>query len=180
MTPFIDSIADAELDINEDTLMFKVPDIYDLMIKFKYRVDPDKGSAKFEKDKKVLVINLPIIGVTEATHEFMRREKENFDKNMKRIAGQLVQDLDNYEESVNTFEINDDLEHDIADANKLQEEITEDKEELEAQQPGILNIYDESKNSAVLSEAPKVIEEIKFKEESDSAEIRNLSDENKE
>ena len=42
MTPFIDSTNNADLDINEDTLIFKVPDIYDLMVRFKYRVDPDK------------------------------------------------------------------------------------------------------------------------------------------
>jgi hypothetical protein len=49
--PFIDSVKDAELDINDETLMFKYPDVYDLMIRFKYIIDPDKGKAKFEKDK---------------------------------------------------------------------------------------------------------------------------------
>lgn len=164
LTPHIETMKDAELDINDDTLLFKVPDTYDLMLSFKYRVDPDKGSATFEKDKKRLVIDMPIVGVTEVTHEIMKKEKEQFEKNMKRISGELVQDLDQYTQSVNTFETDIDLEKEV-DLKKLSEEAK--KENTIEDDKNFLKVYDESKNQPQeqIDDQPTVLNEIKFKED---------------
>jgi len=169
-TPFIESIKGADLDINEDTLMFKVQDIYDLMLTFKYKVDPDKGNAKFEKDKKTLVIDLPVVGVTESTHESMKKEKEQFERNMKRISGGLVQDMDNYTENVSKeFNTEIDLEQKV-DLDKLKEEALAGDEKEENSQ-NFLKVYDESKNSlSEKSEGPTVLDEVKFKEEENTTE----------
>jgi len=172
MTPFIESTKDADLDINEDTLMFKVPDIYDLMLTFKYKVDPEKGGAKFEKDKKRLVIDLPVVGVTDVTHEIMKKDKEQFENNMKRISGELIQDMDNYTQDVSKgFEANFELEEQV-DMNKLKDEaLNEEQKEDDSQQ--FLKIYDESKNeSKEKPEGPAVLDDIKFKE--DEQESDNL------
>jgi len=63
-TPWMESIKDAILDINEHNLIFKIENLYNLDIKLKYLVDPDRGKAKFLKDKKVMEIDLPITGLT--------------------------------------------------------------------------------------------------------------------
>jgi dynein assembly factor 2 len=165
-TPFIDGIKDAELDINDDTLMFKVPDIYDLMLTFKYKVDPDRGNAKFEKDKKRLVIDLPITGVTEATHEIMKKEKEQFETNMKRITGGLVQDMEEYTESVSkTFETDMDLEQQV-DMKKLKDEALAENSHEEGTN-GFLKVYDETKTvkKDLVDDTPQVLNEIKYKED---------------
>lgn len=171
--PYIDSIANADLDINEDTLIFKVEDTYDLMLQFKYKVDPDKGKATFEKDHKRLTIDLPIIGVTDTTHEQMRKEKEMFEKNMKRMSGgDLVQDMDEYTEDVSRgFETDIDLEQHV-DLKQIQEDA------LKSEEPntGFLNVYDESKNKVNEEEQQNVPNEIKFKEdESDSRDIIGIN-----
>jgi len=165
-TPFIESTKDADLDINDDTLMFKVPDIYDLMIEFKYRVEPDKGTAKFENDKKRLVINLPIIGVTEASHVIMRKEKETFDENMKRMSGGLVQDMTEYTEDVSKgFETDIDIAQEV-DTERLQAEALEETNES-TKENGFLNVYDEDKNvrKDLVEEKPAALNEIKIKED---------------
>lgn len=171
--PYIDSIANADLDINEDTLIFKVEDTYDLMLQFKYKVDPDKGKATFEKDKKRLIIDLPIIGVTDTTHEQMRKEKETFEKNMKRISGgDLIQDMDEYTEDVSRgFETDIDLEQHV-DLKKIQEDA------LKSEEPnaGFLKVYDESKNKVNEEEQQNTVNEIKFKEdEEDSRDIIGIN-----
>lgn len=66
-TPWMESIKDAILDINESNLIFWVENVYNLDISLKYLIDPDKGKAKFIKDKKILEIDLPITGLTEET-----------------------------------------------------------------------------------------------------------------
>jgi dynein assembly factor 2 len=62
---WIDSIKNANLDINESTLLFEYPEIYYLDLNLKYKCDPNAGSAKFDKTKKQLVIRMPVIGLTE-------------------------------------------------------------------------------------------------------------------
>jgi hypothetical protein len=175
--PYIDSIANADLDINEDTLIFKVEDTYDLMLQFKYKVDPDKGKATFEKDKKRLIIDLPIIGVTDATHELMKKEKELWEKNMKRMGGgEMVQDMEEYTENVSKgFETDIDLEEQV-DMKKLQEEALEE-DEKEKPEEGFLKVYDESKNVVTEEEQPEeVLNEIKFKEnENESKDIIGIN-----
>lgn len=170
-TPFIDSIKNADLDINEETLLFKVPDIYDLMINFKYKVNPDKGNAKFEKDKKRLLIDLPITGVTEATHQSMRKEKEEFDRKMKRITGGLVQDIDSYTQDVKTFEGDIDLEKDEPqpDLQQLKEEALKEPVQEQEEEKQFLKFYDESKvEHAETPIEAIVLNEVKFKEENES------------
>jgi len=66
-TPWMESIQDANLDINEENLIFSLPNTYYLDISLKYVVNPDKGKAKFIKDKKILEIQLPILSLTEKT-----------------------------------------------------------------------------------------------------------------
>ena len=63
-TPWMESIKDAVLDINEQNLIFKIENLYNLDIKLKYLVDPDRGKAKFLIDKKIMEIDLPITGLT--------------------------------------------------------------------------------------------------------------------
>jgi hypothetical protein len=55
----------ATLDINDNTLMFKYPEVYYLDINLMYKVDKGNGSAKFDKSKKTLTVRLPVIGSTD-------------------------------------------------------------------------------------------------------------------
>ena len=68
---WIDSIKEANLDINETTLLFEYPEIYYLDLNLKYQVDKDAGNAKFDKKKKTLTIKLPIVGLTEDSKKVM-------------------------------------------------------------------------------------------------------------
>lgn len=68
---WIESIKEANLDINETTLLFEYPEIYYLDLNLKYQVDKDAGNAKFDKKKKTLTIKLPIIGLTEDSQKVM-------------------------------------------------------------------------------------------------------------
>lgn len=61
---YIDNMKNAELDINENTLVFKVADVYYLDINLMYRVDKTAGSAKFDKSKKTLTVRVPVVGST--------------------------------------------------------------------------------------------------------------------
>ncbi len=62
--PHIDSIKDAELDINESNLVFKYPNLYYLDLNLKYKCAPTQGNAKFDKAKKTLTIRMPVVGLT--------------------------------------------------------------------------------------------------------------------
>ena len=62
---WIDSIKDANLDINDTTILFEYPDNYYLDLNLKYKCDPAQGSAKFDKTKKTLTIKMPVVGLTE-------------------------------------------------------------------------------------------------------------------
>lgn len=66
-----DSMKKANLDINEQTLLFEYPDLYYLDLALKYKCDPDQGSAKFDKTRKTLEIKLPVIGMTEESAAIM-------------------------------------------------------------------------------------------------------------
>ena len=57
-----DNMKGSNLDINEGTLLFEIPDLYYLDLQLKYKVDQDSGSAKFDKTKKFLKIVLPVTG----------------------------------------------------------------------------------------------------------------------
>lgn len=60
-----DSMKNAKLDINEETLLFEYPELYYLDLNLKYKCNPDEGNAKFDKTRKTLTIKLPVVGVTE-------------------------------------------------------------------------------------------------------------------
>ena len=60
-----DNMKGSNLDINEGTLIFEIPELYYLDIMLKYKVDQDSGSAKFDKTKKILKIVLPVTGQNE-------------------------------------------------------------------------------------------------------------------
>ena len=62
-------MAKADLDINESTLVFKYPDLYYLDLSLSYKVNQDRGSAKFDKTRKVLTVTLPVIGLTDEQRE---------------------------------------------------------------------------------------------------------------
>ena len=60
-----ESMKQAQLDINESTLVFGVEGLYYLDLNLKYKVNSEEGSAKFDKVRKTLTIRLPVIDYTE-------------------------------------------------------------------------------------------------------------------
>jgi hypothetical protein len=63
--PHVESMKKANLDINENNLVFEYPDLYYLDLNLKYQVNKDKGTAKHDKAKKTLTIRVPVLGLTE-------------------------------------------------------------------------------------------------------------------
>lgn len=78
-----EGMKNAQLDIDESTLVFKYPELYYLDLNLKYKVDQDNGNAKFDKTKKTLTIKLPVVGSTDESqkvldehfHDFLEKEK---------------------------------------------------------------------------------------------------------
>ena len=60
MTPKIDGIAGAELDVSDTKLFFCVEGKYRLDLELPYEVFGDEGSAKFDKSMKRLEVTLPV------------------------------------------------------------------------------------------------------------------------
>lgn len=75
---WVDSMKNAKLDINEETLVFEYPELYYLDLNLKYKCDPDEGSAKFDKSKKTLTIKLPVIGLTNDSQAVMEANYQKF------------------------------------------------------------------------------------------------------
>lgn len=75
---FIDNMKRAKLDVNESTLVFEYPDLYYLDLNLKYLCDPNRGSAKFDKQKKTLTIRVPVVGMTEDTQKVLDKNFEEF------------------------------------------------------------------------------------------------------
>ena len=79
-----ESMKDAQLDINESTLVFAIEGLYYLDLNLKYKCNTEQGSAKFDKTKKTLTIKLPVVGLTEDSQrvadqhyaEFLELEKK--------------------------------------------------------------------------------------------------------
>lgn len=109
-------MAKAQLDINVNTVLFKYPDLYYLDLELKYEVDQDKGSAKFDKAKKSLVITLPVVGLSEA-------QKEEFDRhNRVKEEKEREEAILRLSEGENTLPSSDDdggLVGNVEDLNKL-------------------------------------------------------------
>lgn len=61
--PLLKSAADASLDVQERSLFLQSekPAKYHLELPLSYRVDPDKGNAKFDSKLKRLTVTLPVI-----------------------------------------------------------------------------------------------------------------------
>jgi len=75
---WIDSIKNANLDINESTIVFEYPDQYYLDLDLKYKCDQEQGSAKFDKAKRELVIKLPVVGLTEESQRVVDEHYQKF------------------------------------------------------------------------------------------------------
>ncbi len=58
--PTIRSIKKAHLEINEKELRFSFPKKFELVRSLPYAVDQDKGTAKFDREREVLVITVPL------------------------------------------------------------------------------------------------------------------------
>merc|ERR1719410_216420 len=60
--PLLDSAAGVDLDVQERslTVVREEPPKYNLHVDLQYPVDEERGSAKFDKSKKTLVVTLPI------------------------------------------------------------------------------------------------------------------------
>ena len=79
-----EGMKNAQLDIDETTLVFKYPELYYLDLNLKYKVDFENGNAKFDKTKKTLTIKLPVIGSTDQSQkvldehfkDYLEKEKE--------------------------------------------------------------------------------------------------------
>ena len=69
---------EAKLDINETTLVFEYPDLYYLDINLSYKVDKDKGSAKFDKTKKTLTIRCPVVGSTDQSEKILEEHMKDY------------------------------------------------------------------------------------------------------
>ena len=82
--PHIDSMKSAKLDIEESNLVFEYPNLYYLDVNLKYKVNKDKGSAKFDKSKKSLVVRLPVVGLTEDSQKVLEKNYEEFQELQKK------------------------------------------------------------------------------------------------
>jgi len=59
-------------------LIFDYPDLYYLDVNLYYRVDKDKGSAKYTKGNNTLVIVVPVVGLTEDSRKVMEANYKKF------------------------------------------------------------------------------------------------------
>ena len=110
-TPWVETMAKAELDINKENLIFKYPETYYLDIELMYEVDPDAGKAKYLKDKKVLEITLPITGLTEKTKMKIKAERAGYDAEVKsRLEKAGIMDISDYKSEVTSGFIPDEAE----------------------------------------------------------------------
>lgn len=80
---FLESLKQAELDINENTLVFKYADVYYLDINLMYRVDKAAGSAKFDKSKKTLTVKVPVAGSTEDSQKVLDQHYADYLESVK-------------------------------------------------------------------------------------------------
>lgn len=80
---FLESLKQAELDINENTLVFKYADVYYLDINLMYKVDKSAGSAKFDKSKKTLTVKVPVVGSTEDSQKVLDQHYADYLESVK-------------------------------------------------------------------------------------------------
>ena len=92
----------AQLDIDETTLVFKYPELYYLDLNLKYKVDFENGNAKFDKTKKTLTIKLPVIGSTDVSQkvlderfkDYLEKEKEKKEMMKKLEMSKLEEEME--------------------------------------------------------------------------------------
>ncbi len=87
---FIDSMKQATLDINDNTLLFKYPQVYYLDINLMYKVDKTQGNAKFDRTKKTLTIRVPVIGSTDDSQKVLDMHYRNY-KEQQELKQQQLQ-----------------------------------------------------------------------------------------
>ena len=138
-TPWIESMNDAELDITESGLIFSYPETYYLDISLKYKVDSDNGKARFVKDRLVLEITLPILGLTDSTKAEWERERKSYDEKKDQLEKSGIQDITDYQDDVAEFKMDGD---NIKSMDELKEEALKEDGDPEEQ---FLKVYDESK-----------------------------------
>ncbi|BES95999.1 Protein kintoun [Nesidiocoris tenuis] len=81
--PLIDSAADVSLDIVQKslTLISEKPAKYKLEVTLPYHVDDDNGKAEFDKSKKILIVNLPVLR-RKYEHQELQREDSGIDSDV--------------------------------------------------------------------------------------------------
>ena len=96
-----ESMKQANLDINEETLLFEYPELYYLDLNLKYKVNPDEGNAKFDKTKKTLTIKLPVVGLTKDSQKVIDDHYNKYVKEQEERLKQLetVGENDHLEEN---------------------------------------------------------------------------------
>lgn len=107
-----DNMKGSNLDINEGTLIFEIPELYYLDIQLKYKVDQDGGSAKFDKTKKELKIVLPVTGLNErsAAEAEIHYQKWVVEQEIKMKELQLQGDDQMEDDTAGPIEITDDVD----------------------------------------------------------------------
>ena len=68
----------SKLDINETSLVFEYPCLYYLDLNLKYKCDPSRGNAKYDKTKKTLTIRVPVTGLTEDSQKVFEENYKTF------------------------------------------------------------------------------------------------------
>ena len=108
-----DNMKGSNLDINEGTLIFEIPELYYLDLQLKYKVDQDGGSAKFDKTKKELKIVLPVTGLNERSAAEAEKQYQIFVVDQEKRIKELQLQGDNQleeDETAGPIEITDDVD----------------------------------------------------------------------
>ena len=182
-----DSMKKANLDINEQTLLFEYPDLYYLDLALKYKCDPDQGSAKFDKTRKTLEIKLPVIGMTEESAAIM---EANYQKhvvettkrmNELQVQGEVTEEpeteleqeakkaLENMADigtgTSKQKQFNMDGSTGISDEYNLTSTKVNMADQDDEDDKGFLNVYDQSKNSEAEVEENVKLDKVKLTQE---------------
>ena len=84
---------DAQLDINETSLVFGIEGLYYLDLNLKYKVNSEEGKAKFDKDKHTLTVRLPITGLTADSQRVAEQHYSEF-MELERIRKEEFKNLE--------------------------------------------------------------------------------------
>jgi len=182
--PHIDSMKLANLDINENSLVFEYPNLYYLDLNLKYKCNQAKGHAKFDKSKKSLTIRVPVEGLTEdsqrAFEENFKTYTEKRDERMKKLlditesvdgqsAPMLIPDSQPDAKGGNVTSNND-----VDEEDDDEQDESSTKDEVKRGREQFLQIYKEDANKdegdASEDSGPK---EIKFRREQQDGDLES-------